>query len=72
MTGSSGVRSHFDVVVHGRKFLFMMHECQCILNGDVAGVGLWEVDLLASAAGEGGGVVAAAAIHGAGGGCGGT
>ena len=44
-TGSSAVQSHLDVVVHGRKGLFMMHECKRILNGEVASAGLWEVQL---------------------------
>ena len=52
-TGSSAVQSHPDVVILGRKALFMMHECKRILNGDVAGAGLWEADLSTSAVGEG-------------------
>ena len=44
-TGSSAVLSHRDQVVHGRKGLFMMHECKRILNGEVGGAGLWEVQL---------------------------
>ena len=44
-TGSSAVQSHPDVVIHGRKGLFMMHECKRILNNEVAGEGLWQTDL---------------------------
>jgi hypothetical protein len=44
-TASSAVQSHLDVVVHGRKGLFMMHECKRILNHEVAGTGLWQADL---------------------------
>ena len=40
MTGSSAVQSHFDVVLRGRKAIFIMYECQRILKGDVAGAGL--------------------------------
>lgn len=47
-TGSSAVQSHLDVVVHARKGLFMMHECQRILNKEVAGEGLWQADLARS------------------------
>ena len=47
-TGSSAVHSHRDVVVHARKGLFMMHECQRILNKEVAGEGLWQADLARS------------------------
>ena len=45
-TGGSAVLSHPDVVVHGHKGLFMMHECKRILNKQVAGEGLWHADLL--------------------------
>ena len=44
-TGGSAVQSHNDVVVHGHKGLFMMHECKRILNKQVAGYGLWHADL---------------------------
>ena len=44
-TGGSAVLSHPDVAVHGRKGLFMMHECKRILNKEVAGEGLWRADL---------------------------
>ena len=44
-TGGSAVQSHGDVLVHGRKGLYMMHECKRILNKQVAGEGLWHVDL---------------------------
>ena len=44
-TESSAVQSHLDVVVHGRKGLFMMHECKRILNHEVTGHGLWQADL---------------------------
>ena len=44
-TGGSAVLSHPDVVVHGHKGLFMMHECKRILNNQVAGEGLWHADL---------------------------
>ena len=44
-TGGSAVLSHPDVVVHGRKGLFMMHECMRILDKQVAGEGLWHADL---------------------------
>jgi len=44
-TGGSAVQSHADVVVHGHKGLFMMHECKRILNKQVAGEGLWHADL---------------------------
>ena len=37
--------SHGDVVVHGHKGLFMMHECKRILNKQTAGEGLWFADL---------------------------
>ena len=51
---SSAVQSHFDVVVHGRKGMLMMHECKRILNNEVAGTGLWEAQL-STANHEGGG-----------------
>ena len=41
----SAVLSHRDAVVHGRKALFMMHECKRILNKQVVGEGLWQADL---------------------------
>ena len=44
-TGGSAVQTHYDVVVHGHKGLFMMHECKRILNNQVAGEGLWHADL---------------------------
>ena len=44
-TGGSAVQSHGDIVVHGHKGLFMMHECKRILNKQVAGEGLWHADL---------------------------
>ena len=44
-TGGAAVQSHPDVAVHGRKGLFMMHECKRILNKEVAGEGLWQTDL---------------------------
>ena len=44
-TGGSAVQTHPDVVVHGHKGLFMMHECKRILNKQVAGEGLWHADL---------------------------
>jgi len=44
-TESSAVLSHRDAVVHGRKGLFMMHECKRILNKEVTGTGLWQVTL---------------------------
>ena len=44
-TGGSAVQSHNDVVVHGHKGLFMMHECKRILNKQVGGYGLWHADL---------------------------
>ena len=44
-TNAAAVQTHGDVVVHGRKGLFMMHECKRILNGEVAGTGLWEAQL---------------------------
>ena len=44
-TGGSAVLTHYDVVVHGQKGLFMMHECKRILNKQVAGEGLWYADL---------------------------
>ena len=44
-TGGAAVLSHRDVAVHGRKGLFMMHECKRILNKEVAGEGLWQTDL---------------------------
>ena len=53
-TGSSAVQSHADQVVHGRKGLFMMHECKRILNGEVGGAGLWEVQLGTTAESAGG------------------
>ena len=53
-TGSSAVQSHYDVVVHGRKGLFMMYECKRILNGEVAGEGLWQTGLSTDGGGEGG------------------
>ena len=53
-TGSSAVQSHPDQVVHGRKGLFMMHGCKRILNGEVGGAGLWEVQLGTTAESAGG------------------
>ena len=44
-TNAAAVQSHGDVIVHGRKGLFMMHECKRILNGEVAGTGLWEAQV---------------------------
>lgn len=44
-TGGSAVLSHPDVVVHGHKGLFMMHECKRPLDNQVAGEGLWRADL---------------------------
>ena len=45
-TDGSAILSHLDVAVHGRKGLFMMHECKRILNKQAAGEGLWQTDLL--------------------------
>ena len=39
------MQSHLDVAVHGRKGLFMMHECKRISNKQVVAEGLWEVGL---------------------------
>ena len=39
------MQTHFDVVVHGHKGLFMLQECKRILNKQVAGEGLWDADL---------------------------
>lgn len=44
-TGGTALLSHADVVVHGHKGLFMMHECKRILNKELAGQGLWQTDL---------------------------
>ena len=44
-TNAAAVQTHGDAVVHGRKGLFMMHECKRILNGEVAGTGLWEAEV---------------------------
>ena len=39
-TNAAAAQSHGDVVVHGRTGLFMMHKCNRILNGEVAGIGV--------------------------------
>ena len=52
-TNAAAVQTHGDVVVHGRKGLFMMHECKRILNGEVAGTGLWEAELGTSSEAQG-------------------